>query len=435
MPLQGLKQETHRLIALKRMRIDSLKNDSQIDSFLRLSSQALRLPMVSLTCVDAHVEWMLGSHGFVPPLPGSLPRHDSLADRVVRSGELTLIPELQSDPHLADNPACAQARSFVGVPVPFPDGEIMTVLCAFTPKGSEPLHLADADRALLSQLATQAGVLLHSRKLKHEVEQAENELQVAFSGLIRAHSRLLGQEDQLAHLAKMASLGEMASTIVHEINNPLGTLQLTIETLKDMARTGEAKPPAVIDTCTVVESIISRISQIIRSTRSMARRDDTDPFLCVPFEQIIDETLEICAKKLRSLEIAFSRPSVPPKTNIECRRGQISQVILNLIINAIDAVEAAAQAGKREKWIRVDVKVSGENVEIAVEDSGAGVPEALREQIFLGFFSTKAPDQGTGLGLLTSKRIVAAHQGSLRLDTTAPHTRFVVSLPMHQYRR
>jgi signal transduction histidine kinase len=99
-------------------------------------------------------------------------------------------------------------------------------------------------------------------------------------------------------------------------------------------------------------------------------------------------------------------------------------VILNLLNNAVDAVGPLA-----DKWVEVQVKGIGEEVEISVMDSGSGIPEKLRDKIGQPFFTTKTIGQGTGLGLSISKGIVEAHGGRLSLDLECEHTRFLVRLP------
>jgi C4-dicarboxylate-specific signal transduction histidine kinase len=109
---------------------------------------------------------------------------------------------------------------------------------------------------------------------------------------------------------------------------------------------------------------------------------------------------------------------------IECRDIEISQVLLNLLNNAYDAV-----TDKEDKWVRIDVKETESAAIITVTDSGPGIPENIRNKITQPFFTTKELGKGTGLGLSISLGIVGAHQGNLTLDTHSSHTCFVVTLP------
>src|SRR5262249_34026595 len=104
---------------------------------------------------------------------------------------------------------------------------------------------------------------------------------------------------------------------------------------------------------------------------------------------------------------------------------QIGQVLLNLLSNAFDAVEHAP-----EKWVALSFSHQDGRVEIAIEDSGPGIPGDLRQRMFQPFFTTKPVGKGTGLGLSISHGIIHAHGGSLVLDESSDHTRFVMSLPL-----
>ena len=106
-----------------------------------------------------------------------------------------------------------------------------------------------------------------------------------------------------------------------------------------------------------------------------------------------------------------------------CRAVEISQVLLNLIGNAVDAVEDA-----QDKWLKIAVLDLGPFIEIAVTDSGRGISEAARKKLFQPFFTTKEIGKGTGLGLSISQGIMVAHKGEIRFDLNSPHTRFVVRL-------
>ncbi|HEX4924120.1 MAG TPA: ATP-binding protein, partial [Bdellovibrionales bacterium] len=112
---------------------------------------------------------------------------------------------------------------------------------------------------------------------------------------------------------------------------------------------------------------------------------------------------------------------------IACRPTQISQVLLNLLNNAHDAV-----AEQTEKWVKLDVRDLGDSVELSVTDSGAGIPPEIQEKIMQPFFTTKQIGEGTGLGLSISKGLVDSHHGQLRLDAKSKNTRFVVLLPKTQ---
>jgi signal transduction histidine kinase len=110
-----------------------------------------------------------------------------------------------------------------------------------------------------------------------------------------------------------------------------------------------------------------------------------------------------------------------------CRGAEICQVLMNLLTNALDAVEGSASA-----WVKLEVKEAGKMAEISVCDSGTGIPQGLRSRILEPFFTTKEPGKGLGLGLSISRTIVEAHGGKLVLNESVPYTRFTFTLPIAQ---
>ncbi|MBY0315470.1 MAG: GHKL domain-containing protein [Bdellovibrionales bacterium] len=112
---------------------------------------------------------------------------------------------------------------------------------------------------------------------------------------------------------------------------------------------------------------------------------------------------------------------------IQCRSVEISQVFLNLLDNAFDAIHQL-----EEKWVRVELRDLDESIEMSFTDSGWGIPECLKDKIMQPFFTTKEVGKGTGLGLSIAHGIIEAHQGQLFLDSTSTHTRFAVRLPKQQ---
>ena len=169
-----------------------------------------------------------------------------------------------------------------------------------------------------------------------------------------------------------------------------------------------------------------KIATIISGLRNFSRDAKNDNREKTLVKVVIKDTLSFSREKIINhgirLEVNHSSHSIA----IQCRAVEISQVLLNLLNNAHDAV--VDQPG--EKWIIVESKVSGEWVEISVTDSGPAITPELREKIFMPFFTTKDVGKGTGLGLSISSGIMKAHEGSLFLDAESPHTRFVLRCPL-----
>lgn len=227
------------------------------------------------------------------------------------------------------------------------------------------------------------------------------------------------------HTAKMASLGEMAGGISHEINNPLAIIHGTSQMLQ--AFKDQATPQQIHDGLKLIEKTSMRISKIITGLRTFSRSGENDPFAPESVATIVDQTLELCKEKLRANHIKLIVDFIP-NIKIDCRATQISQILLNLLNNSNDVVEDLPS----ERWIRLSFADHQTDIALAVSNSGPKIPEATRDKIFQPFFTTKDGQHGTGLGLSISLSIAESHHGRLFLDETKEFTSFVLVLPKTQ---
>lgn len=253
-------------------------------------------------------------------------------------------------------------------------------------------------------------------------------------------------EDQRARqiaASRLASLGEMAGGMAHEINNPLAIILAYATRLGDLL---ESMQDAKLDNDGLsakkrsreiaerIEKTALRISTIVKSLRTIARDGSRDEMEAVAVDQLVDETLSLCleAMKTTGVKLETNFFALPEKSHVRGRRVQLSQVLLNLISNAFFAV-ANQPDGRIRILARPAFDDAGEAcVEIVVEDNGPGVPAEIRERIFEPFFTTKPVGQGTGLGLSIAASVMREHGGHLVLDDTADEewtTRFIVRLP------
>jgi PAS domain S-box-containing protein len=242
--------------------------------------------------------------------------------------------------------------------------------------------------------------------------------------LRETEQRLEASRAQVASNAKFAALGEMASGIAHEINNPLAVIHGLAVQLQELFRDGHEPSPMVIESLASMEKMSNRIAGIVKGLRTFSRTSTADPMTDADLSAVAEESAAMCEPKLKVAGIEFKVSISPAAVNVRCRPSEISQVIVNLVNNSFDAVTALGHG-----WVKLEVKAEGGKAFIIVEDSGPGVAPESRERIFQPFYTTKEVGKGTGLGLSISKGIVEAHGGVLLLDTTAKITRFVVQLP------
>jgi signal transduction histidine kinase len=230
---------------------------------------------------------------------------------------------------------------------------------------------------------------------------------------------------KIIHSTKMAALGEMASGIAHEINNPLTTMKFKLFNLRELASVQSSKSGMILDTAVKLDSLVDRIAKIVLGLRAFAREDSKDPMEIFSIDSLITETLSFCESRFQNNQISLTVDKIEIDRKFNGRRTQLSQVLLNLLNNAFDAVE-----GVKGGWVRIQAYSVGEMIRIAVVDNGSGISKENRDKIMQPFFTTKGVGKGTGLGLSIAHGIIEEHGGKLSLDTSSPHTRFVIALPL-----
>ncbi len=244
---------------------------------------------------------------------------------------------------------------------------------------------------------------------------------------LRESQKLIEEQRlKIIHSEKMSALGEMAGGIAHEINNPLAVIELNAGQLKRRLKQAEA-PEELSFYTERISGTVARIAKIVKGLKMFARDGESDPFEAASVFTLIQEAVEFCQGRFHQHHVNIDVPYFPKSLTVESRAVQLSQVFLNLLNNAFDAVH-----GKPSPWVRVDVQEQGDWVEIRVTDSGPGIAPEIAAKIMQPFFTTKEVGKGTGLGLSVSQAIVRSHGGTLELDRQATNTCFVVRLPKFQ---
>ena len=294
------------------------------------------------------------------------------------------------------------------------------------------------------------------RKHAEERLQAQNlTLQDMAESERRAHAALKQAQVQLVQSEKLSALGQMVAGVAHEINNPLAFVTNDVAVLRRDAENLNAliglyreadsilaeRAPGLlervrehadrIDLTYTQENLgrlsgrilegLRRIRQIVRDLRDFARLDEGD-LKEVDLNEGIAATLNVVRARasMRRVELATDLGPLPP---IACYAGKINQVVLNLLVNAIDACPVGGR-------VATSTRAVDDRIEIEVADDGTGIPPAIRDKIFDPFFTTKPIGEGTGLGLSISYGIVQAHGGRIEVESTPGlGSRFTVILP------
>jgi histidine kinase len=226
-------------------------------------------------------------------------------------------------------------------------------------------------------------------------------------------------EQQLIQASKMATLGEMATGIAHELNQPLSV----IKTASSFIRRKMAKKDA-IDHETLgtlaeeMDSHVDRAEKIINHMREFGRKSEVAKEK-VQVNQVLKRALDFFKQQLKLREIEVTEQMEENLPIILADPNRLEQVFVNLLINARDAIEKKGEQGKPRDAhgsILLQTKVEQGLVTVKVTDNGTGIPEAIREKIFEPFFTTKNVGKGTGLGLSISYGIVRDYEGTIRVD-------------------
>lgn len=227
--------------------------------------------------------------------------------------------------------------------------------------------------------------------------------------------------EKLIYSSKMSSLGEMASSVAHEINNPLSVVKNRSElALKNLLDDEKFDKNYIIQNLEKVISVTERIAKIISGLRSFSRSSEKDPKVYYSLKKIMNETIDLCSEKLKSHSIQFHMSEIP-EINLLCRPTEISQILFNLISNAIDAIKAI-----EKKWIHINFEYNSKKLSIIVIDCGNGIPETIRNKIMEPFYTTKAVGEGTGLGLSISQGLAKDNNAELICVADAVNTTFVL---------
>jgi PAS domain S-box-containing protein len=237
--------------------------------------------------------------------------------------------------------------------------------------------------------------------------------------------RLIEQQASLASASRLTAIGEMAAGIAHEINNPLAIIMGKVHNLKKQVSALDRTEAVVFEqNISKIEDTILRIKKIIQGLRSFARDSSHEPMSEVTMQTLLDDTLALCSEKMSSRGIHLILHTQP--SMVKCRPWQISQILVNLLSNAIDALE-----GQQNGEIEIRTLAIEDKIQIRIYDNGPGIPKEIRNKILDPFFTTKEVGKGTGLGLSISTGIAKAHDGKLFLDEKESlRTCFVLELPI-----
>jgi two-component system NtrC family sensor kinase len=263
--------------------------------------------------------------------------------------------------------------------------------------------------------------------IAEKLTEVNRELEAANRKLKETQTHLIQQE-------KMASLGQLVAGIAHEINNPLAfslnslftaesNLQKIAAEVKDhLSESSRQKLLKVQSRLDHTKEGMDRVKELVLGLRTFSRLDEGE-LKTVDIHESIDSALLFLHYKMKGRIQLEKRYEL--RRPLHCFAGQLNQVFLNLVANAVDAIEGPGK-------IVITTRDCADYACISVRDSGAGIPEVIRHRIFDPFFTTKPVGQGTGLGLAISYGIIQAHKGILEVESEeGKGTEFRIKIPFH----
>jgi len=287
-------------------------------------------------------------------------------------------------------------------------------------KQFEDEHRHIREQLLRSELETSAARA--ARELAETRARMVEALEQKNQELLRAYAELQQAQSRLVQSAKLASLGELVAGVAHEINNPLAfaishlqTARGSLASLGAGLRDGEQRQHFVKaqDRLAEMGYGLERIRELVLKLRTFSRLDEGERKV-VSVRECVDSVLTILAHRMR--ERIQVRADFAPPAELDCFPSLLNQALMNLVANAIDAIEEVGGEGS--------IEISGGGSDgayvLRVKDDGCGVPDSARERVFDPFFTTKELGKGTGLGLSITYSIVKKHGGSLDLLPAEP---------------
>jgi two-component system NtrC family sensor kinase len=357
-----------------------------------------------------------------------------------------------------------QVRAYMIAPI-FEGDRLWGLLSAA--QCSAPQHWQADEIELLAQIGEQLGIALKQAESVRQIQTKSIKLKQTLEELQQSQMQLIQNE-------KMASLGQLVAGVAHEINNPINFIYGNLSHVNEYVNTlltlvsshQQIDPQSAqtvedfqqqvedLDINFIVEDLpktlasmqmgAERIRQLVLSLRNFSRLNEAE-FKTVDIHEGIDSTLLILGHRLRAypsrceIEVIKDYGDIPL---VECYPAQLNQVFMNLLANAIDAIEEAIEAGKLSTmnqanhptpkiWIHTRV-YEQKQVEIRVRDNGIGVAQPIQAKIFDHFFTTKPIGRGTGLGLAISRQIISdKHAGTLSFNSASEQgTEFIIRLSL-----
>jgi signal transduction histidine kinase len=383
-----------------------------LSSIARHARELVRADAVAIATIDgegqsAEVRVVLGAR--TQDFSGlSIPSGRGLGGQVLETGEPMLTADYARDTGFAHDAWLDRLmreegiNSLLAVPIPSPRGVVGLILAGSPRAGS----FTPEDLDSLAQMARQAAIAMENARL--------------YDSLKRSHEALSAAQDELVRQTRMAAIGQIAAAVAHEIRNPLSALSTCVQLLRRDLPAGSEDAELI----QIIQTESRRLNEIVSDFLTFGR-PRPPRWEAVAMADVIQEAIALLQRDPRcSPAIAFDLMFDPTLPTVAADRDQLHQVFWNLCLNA---VQAMGPEGK----LRVETRQADGRAVIRIEDTGPGIPAAVRSRIFDPFYTTKAG--GVGLGLAIVRRIVEDHGGDIAVESSQERgTCFTLTVALEQ---
>ncbi len=288
---------------------------------------------------------------------------------------------------------------------------------------SRPLADLSAKVVKFSSDDSDRGAASEVELLSEEFRRLDRQLNRARSDLEVRHRRELELERELQRADRLATIGALAAGLAHEIGTPMGVIRVRAEALQqDQTISADSRVKLG-----VIVRQIDRIARIVRMLLDYGRKSESHKAIC-DLRTIADRALALLEPETAHRDVRTVAQLGESPLPVNCDADQIEQVFVNMIMNALDAMQR--DGGTLKVTAQTQHDRDGSRVMLAFEDTGAGVAPEHEDRLFSPFFTTKEPGKGTGMGLAVSQSIIREHDGEITFTSGPSGSRFVVAIPM-----
>ncbi|MGD2104512.1 MAG: ATP-binding protein [Anaerolineae bacterium] len=406
--LRRRNQELAALVDINRIVTSSLDLDEVLESTMEGIREIMQVEAGSLVLLDeesgqlTYRKMLSPVHGWVAGRP--VEPDQGLAGHVIASGEAKLVNDVERDPHFSGEPGAEMGgvvpEAVLCVPLMVRESRIGAI--ELINKLDGPFD--EQDLALLKAMAASVAVAVENANLYAEIADFARELERSQAKLVQAE--------------KMAAIGRLTASLAHEVNNPLQAIHNSLHMSLHEGLTQQRREQYLEMAQSEVERLIEIVLRMLDFYRPSRGGVDA-----ANVNTVVEDVLTLARKRFQHGDIRVHTDLAPDLPEVAIVADQISQVLLNLVINAVEALPAGGDV-----WVKTELSDQADEVLLSVRDNGPGMPSEQMTHLFEPFYTTKS--EGTGLGLAISYGIVERHGGKIEVSSHPDQgTTFVVRLP------